>query len=389
MKKLLFIILIFVALVSCNKEDLNNNISNYSNSDKYLNFSTDSLIVLPNGMKVNVVNGRYIYQGDIILSDEQIKIAQQPITKSVILNQYGRLWSNNTIHYKISNDIVNDANYNEYYIYAAINHWEAQTSIDFVEDANPTGDYVEFVKSSTPGVCWSYYGKVGGRQTIELCSNFSTGAVIHEIGHTVGLIHEHARPDRNFYIDVFLNNVFTAYLSQFDVWPYTDCFYFGDFDFNSIMLYDSYAFTGNSLPTMLKKDGSSFFPQTLGLSDGDIDGVQRVYGPPYVKLVKTVISENSQMTDYWDTYEINTTDSLYFYSDKNCTNRITSTHPRVVKIERADYSLSGPTYTYYYLYLPAGISSYWVAESYYAEWNSMGNKEKWEGSLYTLDGLGH
>ena len=41
---------------------------------------------------------------------------------------------------------------------------------------------------------------VGGEQKIWLREYCGVGAVIHEIGHAVGLLHEHQRNDRDTYI---------------------------------------------------------------------------------------------------------------------------------------------------------------------------------------------
>ncbi len=52
---------------------------------------------------------------------------------------------------------------------------------------------------------------------------------------------------------------------------------YGDFDFNSIMLYDSYAFSNNGEATMTKKDGTTFEENRTKLSNNDIQYIQYLY----------------------------------------------------------------------------------------------------------------
>src|SRR5690606_3752116 len=63
-------------------------------------------------------------------------------------------------------------------------------------------------------------------------------------------------------------------------------------DFNSIMMYDSYSFSGNGAPTMVKKDGSTFNAQRNGLSSGDKAGINLLYPSTGVSSSKSVVYEN-------------------------------------------------------------------------------------------------
>ena len=79
----------------------------------------------------------------------------------------------------------------------------------------------------------------------------------HELGHTLGLYHEHQRRDRDDYVKYNSNNVESGQGSQFSkMTAGSDNYYGSTFDFNSIMLYWSTAFSKNGQPTLTKKDGS-------------------------------------------------------------------------------------------------------------------------------------
>lgn len=57
--------------------------------------------------------------------------------------------------------------------------------------------------------CWSYVGRIGGRQQISIRNKGCAvkGIVEHEIFHALGRFHEQSRPDRNYYIDIDSSNI--------------------------------------------------------------------------------------------------------------------------------------------------------------------------------------
>ena len=54
----------------------------------------------------------------------------------------------------------------------------------------------------------------------------------------------------------------------------------GTFDFNSVMLYGSFAFTNNGNPTITRLNGTTFVGQRNGLSPGDLEMIDDMYGCP-------------------------------------------------------------------------------------------------------------
>ena len=56
--------------------------------------------------------------------------------------------------------------------------------------------------------CSSLIGRRGGTQFVSMNHNcFSMGEAMHQIGHAIGLWHEHLRPDRDEYIEVLYDNI--------------------------------------------------------------------------------------------------------------------------------------------------------------------------------------
>lgn len=67
--------------------------------------------------------------------------------------------------------------------------------------------------------------------------------VLHEIGHTIGLLHEHTRPDRDDYIDILYDNIYRGFRNQFEIEDpdLLDTLGVG-YDYNSVMHYRPDAF---------------------------------------------------------------------------------------------------------------------------------------------------
>ena len=73
---------------------------------------------------------------------------------------------------------------------AAMAHWQSVTNVKF-KVRTTEADYVQVISGSG---CYSYIGRIGGRQDLSIASGCSTGNAIHEIGHALGLYHEHTVP---------------------------------------------------------------------------------------------------------------------------------------------------------------------------------------------------
>lgn len=57
--------------------------------------------------------------------------------------------------------------------------------------------------------CWSYFGKIGGRQAVGLVKNgcMDKGAIQHEMNHALGFIHEQARSDRDKFVKIMWEHI--------------------------------------------------------------------------------------------------------------------------------------------------------------------------------------
>lgn len=347
-----------------------------------------TLVTLNNGWVVEKFDSVYVLGGDVVLSQEQIDHYNKT-TRSAQSDDAERYWPKGIVYYTINSSLPN-----QYRVTDAIAHWESKTGITFELKNRKTKDYIEFAQSpSNQGTYSTSIGKAGGVQYIRLEDIASTGNAIHEIGHAVGLFHEQCREDRDNYITINWNNIESDNNSRYQFKKYAETGYkgidWGTFDFNSIMLYHSYAFSKDGSPTMVKKDGTTFIGQRYGLSEGDIASVNAVYGPPYIRLqYGETFGDDGDRDDYTHSTEV----IAVFYSDKNCTQRITLTSPIKIYIvhNESHYSdIREGDYSYNYItteIVPANSYEYGIGFNYESQRSEFGTViDHWSDSYSVLN----
>lgn len=177
-----------------------------------------------------------------------------------------RVWTHGIVPYLIDESITTPNRVNN-----AIDNWREGTEIIFAERTDER-NYVVFVDG--PG-CSSKVGMFGGKQTIKIHRSCGTEAVTHEIGHTLGLNHEHTRGDRDELIVVHWDNIDPSHRNNFQM---SGLQMYGELDFFSIMMYWSTAWAIDvNEPAMTRVSDGGIWGKNMRLSDGDKATIAEMY----------------------------------------------------------------------------------------------------------------
>jgi len=184
-----------------------------------------------------------LFQGDIVLTPDQ----REAINNGS--NAYGAIkgyrWPNGEIPYEYDTSIGTGSKYT---IWRAITTYHRHTCLNFKRRTDEK-HYILFKHgqgcSSPVGYNNPSYGRTGVNTiTLQKDGCMYKGTIMHEIGHSIGLFHEQSRPDRDDYVTVHNYNIYDPRMAyNFKKESKLSIDSLGkDYDFESMMHYDQYAF---------------------------------------------------------------------------------------------------------------------------------------------------
>jgi hypothetical protein len=299
------------------------------------------------------VNGEFIFSGDIVLHPSQIgplpsANGEQGTNQQGLLTDSSVVkWPHGIVYYTLAPDLSSTLRTK---VMDAINHWMSRTPIQFVPREGQA-DYVTF-RYSTAGYAYASLGRVGGQQFISLTEANPVGVIAHEIGHTLGLHHEHTRPDRDTYVNIIWGNIRPGMEDQFYTLTYGTKV--GPYDDGSIMHYPSREFSANGGATILRKDGSLVSASYAGLSTQDASSIKQLYG--FTNPILFVDDDNTYNNAANARFEASTNWRFY--------NGISGYHE--AGYHAASTGVTADTATFYFYLASAGtrtIDARWTAAS--------------------------
>ena len=235
--------------------------------------SVNSPILGTRVLTYNAINGYALVEGDIVIG----KISELQNQGAVVTPKIsGTRWPNGVVPYEIDKDLPFR---NKLAILQAIDHWQQNTPIEFLElNAENRAKYPDFISfiPASGTTCSSYVGRQGGKQIINLAPRCTTMNTVHELGHALGMWHEQSRADRNQYIRIAWENIYEDYKSNFEQ-QLTDGKDFGEYDYDSLMHYGPFAFSKNGQQTIFPLIPDVKIGQRNHLSDKDIAAIRAMY----------------------------------------------------------------------------------------------------------------
>ena len=231
-----------------------------------------------------VIDGRNIYEGDIILENVQ-PMPQASTGDGVHSNSVGLANSNflwpkingvAQIPYVIDSGSGDVANIN-----SAISIYNA--TFDGIIQMVPRSSQANYIdinlSNGLNGSCEATEGDANaGEQFVGGASNCTVATILHEFGHVTGVWHEQSRTDASTYVTFNEGNVIKGSIGNFLPAQDNDQQNLTFYDYASVMEYPAFSFDRNGAPPLDSIPPGMPLSNPVGYSAADVEGIMRLYG---------------------------------------------------------------------------------------------------------------
>ncbi|KAK3602503.1 hypothetical protein CHS0354_022371 [Potamilus streckersoni] len=259
------------------------------------NKTMDQLIMeamggLKGALSLKTINGGILMELDMLLSKQQYySLYEQPNSSTLIRSKRKAIrtpslrWTKGEIPYRFFPGHFNRRE--QYMIRQVMTEWERYTCLRFREATTSDTNVIVFRDGEG---CYSQLGMVGGRQVLSLSSNGCRyrGLYLHEIGHAIGLVHEHQLPNRDDYVEILTENVQPGLLDQFNRYTSQAVDQMNvPYEYSSVMHYGVTAFSKDGVLKTIhvkypEKEASIGDVYMKELSFTDVEIVNKMYKCP-------------------------------------------------------------------------------------------------------------
>nr|AQM58334.1 venom astacin-like protein 3 [Pristhesancus plagipennis] len=209
-----------------------------------------SLICQQNGERC-ILKGHRDIPESLIIEEDIIMIEDE--SRNAVKDP-ARKWPNATVPYVLHEQFNQDSVRR---IEAAMRSIEKETCIKFI----PYNDKmkVQYLRIVDGKKCHSTIGYSKDEDRIVILHEQKClgriGKIQHELLHTLGLLHEQARPDRDRWVQINWDNIIEGKKYNFEKASEKEYTTFGlDYNFESVMHYSPYSFSINKkVPTIIPK----------------------------------------------------------------------------------------------------------------------------------------
>ncbi|MGC4055506.1 MAG: M12 family metallopeptidase [Paludibaculum sp.] len=159
-------------------------------------------------------------------------------------------------------------------------------------------DYVAIDLNSADhsGSCFATLGRAGGQQSLQGSIDCGVPTLLHEMGHSIGLYHEHQRSDNATFLTFNQANLDIPLLAGNFGSQNRNAQNVGLYDYASIMHYGATGFSKNNQVVLETIPAGMPIGESSTFSPGDIDAVKRLYGAAPTSVTITTNPPNLPIT---------------------------------------------------------------------------------------------